>query len=63
MFKTKPVRLAAFVVIAAGAAFFISCQDGATAPTPVNETGKGSFDSVGIYGYTYNQFGQKIIDV
>jgi hypothetical protein len=50
MFKAKAARVAAFVLIMAGAAVFISCQDGTTAPTPVSETGKDSPDSVGISG-------------
>ena len=54
MFKARAARVAAFVLIAAGAAVFISCQAEVTAPAPVSETGKTSLDTPGINGYTYD---------
>ena len=50
MFKARAAQAAAFVLIVAGAAVFISCQEGTTAPAPVRGTGKDSPDSVGISG-------------
>lgn len=63
MFKAKAARVAAFVLIAAGAAVFISCQDGTTAPTPPPSGVAPSFDVVRIWGYTYHGMGGYLTDV
>jgi hypothetical protein len=50
MFKARAARVAAFVLIVAGAAVFISCQAEVMAPAPVSETEKSTLDFVGISG-------------
>ena len=47
----------------AGAAVFISCQDGTTAATPPPEGGAPSFDVVRIWGFTYYWLGGTLTDV
>jgi hypothetical protein len=54
MFKNKPARLAAFAFFIAGAAVFISCQDGTTAPTAGRELGTDQEEILGICGHTYD---------
>jgi hypothetical protein len=64
MFKAKAARLAAFALVVAGAAFFISCQNGATEPTPKHELTTQQDGVLGIHGYTYEAITQeKLIDV
>jgi hypothetical protein len=62
MFKAKAARVAAFVLIVAGAAVFISCQDGTTAPAPPPESEAPSFDVVRIWGYVTNQYNEPLKD-
>ncbi len=54
MFKAKAARVAAFVLIVAGAAVFISCQDGTTAPTQERAPQMDDDDVLGIKGHTYD---------
>jgi hypothetical protein len=63
MFKAKAARVAAFVLIVAGAAVFISCQDGTTAPTPPPSGVAPSFDATAIWGYTVNPWNDPVLDV
>ena len=62
MFKTKAARVAAFVLIVAGAAVFISCQDGTTAPTQERIPQMDEDEYLGIDGYTRDEEGGEIID-
>jgi hypothetical protein len=59
MFKAKAARVAAFALVAAGAAFFISCQDEPTEPTGLilPET-----DDAAFYGYVYHGLTEEPID-
>jgi hypothetical protein len=62
MFKAQAARVAAFVLIVAGAAVFISCQDEATAPTPPPESKAPSVDVVRIWGYVEDDEGRRLND-
>ena len=63
MFNIKAVRLAALVLVVAGAAVFISCQNEVTAPEPAPKGEAPSYDTVRIWGLVKDSLGGKLTDV
>lgn len=62
MFKAKAARVAAFVLVAAGAAFFISCQDDNQPSTPGVSPSTDDPDYF-VDGYCYDLFNQLTNDI